>query len=225
MDMIRRYLFALFIMLLPNMGVFAQEEDDPIEKMNNIKLEGTYYTGEATAATAQEAEELAKLMLMENLDGKNVDDLKSQLKKIEIKRGDMTMMFVYLPKNAKKEVTKTTPAPARTPAPKKTKTFENYTPNTEKALSVIDQLLESQTYTAVETIIRHAQYDNPAIKYGKPKDMANTDECYLIMIDQEWNVAGIISPKTDMGRKDLKTNQVVSSKDYPKCAVICLKIK
>ena len=225
MDMIRRYLFALFIMLLPNIGVFAQEDDDPIEKMNNIKLEGTYYTGEATAATAQEAEELAKLMLMENLDGKNVDDLKSQLKKIEIKRGDMTMMFVYLPKNAKKEVTKTTPAPARTPAPKKTKTFENYTPNTEKALSVIDQLLESQTYTAVETIIRHAQYDNPAIKYGKPKDMANTDECYLIMIDQEWNVAGIISPKTDMGRKDLKTNQVVSSKDYPKCAVICLKIK
>lgn len=225
MDMIRRYLFALFIMLLPNIGVFAQEDDDPIEKMNNIKLEGTYYTGEATATTAQEAEELAKLMLMENLDGKNVDDLKSQLKKIEIKRGNMTMMFVYLPKNAKKEVTKTTPAPALTPSPKKTKTFENYTPNTEKALSVIDQLLESQTYTAVETIIRHAQYDNPAIKYGKPKDMANTDECYLIMIDQEWNVAGIISPKTDMGRKDLKTNQVVSSKDYPKCAVICLKIK
>lgn len=225
MDMIRRYLFALFIMLLPNIGVFAQEDDDPIEKMNNIKLEGTYYTGEATATTAQEAEELAKLMLMENLDGKNVDDLKSQLKKIEIKRGDMTMMFVYLPKNAKKEVKKPTPAPARTPTPKKTKTFENYTPNTEKALSVIDQLLESQTYTAVETIIRHAQYDNPAIKYGKPKDMANTDECYLIMIDQEWNVAGIISPKTDMGRKDLKTNQVVSSKDYPKCAVICLKIK
>lgn len=223
--MIRRYLFALFIMLLPNIGVFAQEDDDPIEKMNNIKLEGTYYTGEATATTAQEAEELAKLMLMENLDGKNVDDLKSQLKKIEIKRGDMTMMFVYLPKNAKKEVKKPTPAPARTPTPKKTKTFENYTPNTEKALSVIDQLLESQTYTAVETIIRHAQYDNPAIKYGKPKDMANTDECYLIMIDQEWNVAGIISPKTDMGRKDLKTNQVVSSKDYPKCAVICLKIK
>lgn len=101
--MIRRYLFALFIMLLPNIGVFAQEDDDPIEKMNNIKLEGTYYTGEATATTAQEAEELAKLMLMENLDGKNVDDLKSQLKKIEIKRGDMTMMFVYLPKNAKKE--------------------------------------------------------------------------------------------------------------------------
>ena len=225
MDMIRRYLFALFIMLLPNIGVFAQEDDDPIEKMNNIKLEGTYYTGEATATTAQEAEELAKLMLMENLDGKNVDDLKSQLKKIEIKRGNMTMMFVYLPKNAKKEVKKPTPAPARTPTPKKTKTFENYTPNTEKALSVIDQLLESQTYTAVETIIRHAQYDNPAIKYGKPKDMANTDECYLIMIDQEWNVAGIISPKTDMGRKDLKTNQVVSSKDYPKCAVICLKIK
>lgn len=225
MDMIRRYLFALFIMLLPNIGVFAQEDDDPIEKMNNIKLEGTYYTGEATATIAQEAEELAKLMLMENLDGKNVDDLKSQLKKIEIKRGDMTMMFVYLPKNAKKEVKKPTPAPARTPTPKKTKTFENYTPNTEKALSVIDQLLESQTYTAVETIIRHAQYDNPAIKYGKPKDMANTDECYLIMIDQEWNVAGIISPKTDMGRKDLKTNQVVSSKDYPKCAVICLKIK
>lgn len=223
MDMIRRYLFALFIMLLPNIGVFAQEDDDPIEKMNNIKLEGTYYTGEATAATAQEAEELAKLMLMENLDGKNVDDQKSQLKKIEIKRGDMTMVFVYLPKNAKKEVKKPTPVP--TPTPKKTKTFENYTPNTEKALSVIDQLLESQTYTAVETIIRHAQYDNPAIKYGKPKDMANTDECYLIMIDQEWNVAGIISPKTDMGRKDLKTNQVVSSKDYPKCAVICLKIK
>lgn len=221
--MIRRYLFALFIMLLPNIGVFAQEDDDPIEKMNNIKLEGTYYTGEATAATAQEAEELAKLMLMENLDGKNVDDQKSQLKKIEIKRGDMTMVFVYLPKNAKKEVKKPTPVP--TPTPKKTKTFENYTPNTEKALSVIDQLLESQTYTAVETIIRHAQYDNPAIKYGKPKDMANTDECYLIMIDQEWNVAGIISPKTDMGRKDLKTNQVVSSKDYPKCAVICLKIK
>lgn len=62
--MIRKYLFALFIMVLPNIGVFAQEEDDPVEKMNNIKLEGTYYTGEATAATAQEAEELAKLMLM-----------------------------------------------------------------------------------------------------------------------------------------------------------------
>ena len=217
--MIRRYLFALFILVLPNIGVFAQEEDDPIEKMNNIKLEGTYYTGEATAATAQEAEELAKFMLMENLDGKNVNDLTSQLKKIEIKRGDMTMMFVYVKKEATKEVKK--PAPA--PAPKKT--FENYTPNTEKASSVIDQLLESQTYTAVETILKHAPYDNPTIKYGKPKDMTNIDECYLIMIDQEWNVAGIISPKTDSGRKDMKTKLLVSSKDYPKCAVICLKIK
>ena len=82
--MIRRYLFALFILVLPNIGVFAQEEDDPVEKMNNIKLEGTYYTGEATAATAQEAEELAKLMLTENMDGKNVDDLKSQMKKMRI---------------------------------------------------------------------------------------------------------------------------------------------
>lgn len=217
--MIRRFVFALFIMLMPNMVVFAQEEDDPIEKVNNIKLEGTYYTGEATATTAQEAEEMAIMMLMENLDGKNVDDLKSKLKKIEIKRGDMTMMFVYVEKGTAKEVKK--PSLATTPK----KTFENYTPNTEKATSVIDLLLESQTYTAVETILKHAQYDNPAIKYGKPKDMANTDDCYLIMIDQEWNVAGIISPKTDMGRKDMKTNQVVSSKDYPKCAVICLEIK
>ena len=219
MDMIRRYLFALFIILLPNMGVFAQEEDDPVEKMNNIKLEGTYYTGEATAATAQEAEELAKLMLTENMDGKNVDDLKSQMKKIEIKRGDMTMIFVYVKKKATNEFKQ--PAPTTNPK----ETFENYTPNTEKPSSVIDQLLESQTYTAVETVLKHAQYDNPAIKYGKPKDMTNTDDCYLIMIDQEWNVAGIVSPKTDIGRKDMKTNQVVSSKDYPKCAVICLKIK
>lgn len=30
--MIRRYLFALFILVLPNIGVFAQEEDDPIER-------------------------------------------------------------------------------------------------------------------------------------------------------------------------------------------------
>ena len=217
--MIRRYLFALFILVLPNIGVFAQEEDDPVEKMNNIKLEGTYYTGEATAATAQEAEELAKLMLTESMDGKNVDDLKSQMKKIEIKRGDMTMIFVYVKKKATKEFKK--PAPTTNSK----ETFQNYTPNTEKPSSVIDQLLESQTYTAVETVLKHAQYDNPAIKYGKPKDMTNTDDCYLIMIDQEWNVAGIVSPKTDIGRKDMKTNQVVSSKDYPKCAVICLKIK
>ena len=112
MDMIRRYLFALFILVLPNIGVFAQEEDELVEKMNNIKLEGTYYTGEATAATAQEAEELAKLMLTESMDGKNVDDLKSQMKKIEIKRGDMTMMFVYVKKEATKEVKKPAPAPA-----------------------------------------------------------------------------------------------------------------
>ena len=217
--MIMKYLFALFIMVLPNIGVFAQEEDDPVEKMNNIKLEGTYYTGEATAATAQEAEELAKLMLTENMDDKNVDDLKSQMKKIEIKRGDMIMIFVYVKKKATKEFKK--PAPTTNSK----ETFENYTPNTEKPSSVIDQLLESQTYTAVETVLKHAQYDNPAIKYGKPKDMTNTDDCYLIMIDQEWNVAGIVSPKTDIGRKDMKTNQVVSSKDYPKCAVICLKIK
>lgn len=129
------------------------------------------------------------------------------------------MIFVYVKKEATKEFKK--PAPTTNSK----ETFENYTPNTEKSSSVIDQLLESQTYTAVETILKHAQYDNPAIKYGKPKDMTNTDDCYLIMIDQEWNVAGIVSPKTDIGRKDMKTNQVVSSKDYPKCAVICLKIK
>ena len=131
----------------------------------------------------------------------------------------MTMIFVYVKKKATKEFKK--PAPTTNSK----ETFENYTPNTEKPSSVIDQLLESQTYTAVETVLKHAQYDNPAIKYGKPKDMTNTDDCYLIMIDQEWNVAGIVSPKTDIGRKDMKTNQVVSSKDYPKCAVICLKIK
>ena len=218
--MMRRYLCAFWTLVLSHTGVVAQDVDDPVERMNNIKLGGNYYTGEATASSVQEAEEMAKMMLQENMEGKNVKDLQSQLKRIEIKRGDMTMMFLYVAKDAVTEVSK----PAVTPHVQQ-KEVVNYTPHTEIRHAVIEQLLQSQTYTAAETILKHDQYDNPAIKFGKPADMTNTDDCYLIMVDREWNVAGIISPKTAAGRKDMKTNQVVSSKDYLNCAVICLKLK
>ena len=218
--MMRRYLCAFWILVLSHTGVVAQDVDDPVERMNNIKLGGNYYTGEATASSVQEAEEMAKMMLQENMEGKNVKDLQSQLKRIEIKRGDMTMMFLYVAKDAVTEVSKPVVAPHV-----QQKEVVNYTPHTEIKHAVIEQLLQSQTYTAAETILKHAQYDNPAIKFGKPADMTNTDDCYLIMVDREWNVAGIISPKTAAGRKDMKTNQVVSSKDYLNCAVICLKLK
>lgn len=229
--MIKKYILAIGISLLPGTDILAQEEDDPIERMNNIKLEGKYYTGEATAPTAQTAEEMAKMMLTTRLEERNATHLLPFMKRIEIKRGDMTMMFVYVAKDAAKGADKPV-APRKTEKtpPQKTEAIppvntETYVPKGEKAVSVIDQLLQAQTYTAAETILRQAQQECPTLKYGKPANMSDTDDCYLIMVDQEWNVAGIISPKTADGRKDMKTQQVVTSKDYPKCAVICVKLK
>ena len=67
--MMRRYLWAFWILVLSHTGVVAQDVGDPVERMNHIKLGGNYYTGEATASSVQEAEEMAKMMLQENMEG------------------------------------------------------------------------------------------------------------------------------------------------------------
>lgn len=222
--MMSKYLLGIVTFCwFPFSGISAQENNNPVDIMNSIKLEGKHYTSEATSSTRQEAEKLATMMLKNKIGGKDVSDLSSEIKKLEIKRGDMIMVFVYIAKDMAHK--KSQPV---APEKQESNTAEkpvNYTPLTAIQPDLIEKLMKSQTFTSVETILQQAQNDNPTLKYGKPKDMDNPDDCYLIMIDRDWNVAGIISPKTAQGRMDLKKNSGVRSQDYSGCAVICVKLK
>lgn len=230
--MMKRFLFYLALLVFPMFG-FAQ---DSIDTINEIKLSGKYFTAEATASDENEAKELAFMGLIgklwdycEEMDLAEIEEnkVKASLQSKSIKRGNAILVMVYVDKGiVNGKDAKFTFIPN-----------SNTSMNTSQMPSgtnisgypdVIQRICNIETYAGMQYFLDKAMDNAQIANWGKYRTMANPDACYLVMVNADRQVVGVLSPKRNGARVNLKTNAVLDAKSmntFTNCVPICVLTK
>lgn len=229
---LRRLLTSVVALTACVLSCFAQ---DTVEAINEIKLSGKYFTAEATAASVDEAKNIAFSNLKENIanyckemeiEEVGEDKIKANLQQKSVNRGDAVMVLVYVAKTivGKKETMTFHP---------NTNTNNNNT-NTTPVLGsanwpdIIKKVCNVSSFAQLQYLLDMAMDNKLIDSWGKYKSMLNQTECYLVMMNVDRLIVGVLSPVKNDARTDVKTGMVVDSegmKSFKNCAPICVRVK
>ena len=230
---LRRLLTSVVALTACVLSCFAQ---DTVEAINEIKLSGKYFTAEATAASVDEAKNIAFSNLKENIanyckemeieEEVGEDKIKANLQQKSVNRGDAVMVLVYVAKTIveKKETMTFHP---------NTNTNNNNT-NTTPVLGsanwpdIIKKVCNVSSFAQLQYLLDMAMDNKLIDSWGKYKSMLNQTECYLVMMNVDRLIVGVLSPVKNDARTDVKTGMVVDSegmKSFKNCAPICVRVK
>lgn len=229
---LRRLLTSVVALTACVLSCLAQ---DTVEAINEIKLSGKYFTAEATAASVDEAKNIAFSNLKENIanyckemeiEEVGEDKIKANLQQKSVNRGDAVMVLVYVAKTIveKKETMTFHP---------NTNTNNNNT-NTTPVLGsanwpdIIKKVCNVSSFAQLQYLLDMAMDNKLIDSWGKYKSMLNQTECYLVMMNVDRLIVGVLSPVKNDARTDVKTGMVVDSegmKSFKNCAPICVRVK
>ncbi len=231
--MIRRLCIAILALMVPFMSCNAQVTVDDI---NEIKLSGKYFTAEATDANIDIAKNTAFGYLMENLanycEEMELDEVcegkvKANLQHKSVSRGDAVMVLVYIPKTVVQNNDASVTNPVIT-NPVVTNPSITYSGTTNWP-DVINKVCEVDTFTRLQFLLDKAVDNQQIHSWGKYNNMPNQNACYLIMMNMDRQIVGVLSPVNSSGtRTNVKTGAMVDSegmKSFTNCAPICVRIK
>ena len=232
-----RRLYTLVVALVAcALSCLAQNS---IEAINEIKLSGKYFTAEATAASVDEAKNIAFSYLKENIanyceemeiEEVAEDKIMANLQQKSVNRGDAIMVLVYVAKTIveKKETMTFHPNTSVN-----TNTNNNNT-NTTPVLGsanwpdIIKKVCDVSSFVQLQYLLDMAMDNNLIDSWGKFNSMLNQNECYLVMMNVDRQIVGVLSPVKNGARTDVKTGMVVDSegmKSFKNCAPICVRVK
>ncbi|NPD81433.1 hypothetical protein HPS57_05545 [Prevotella sp. PINT] len=242
-------IFLCLVALLtffPNLSIdaMAQEGESPSKTINKIKRDGSYVYAEATAKTREEAAEAAKQLLLIEIsqyvatkkkfsgaDQVLIKDMQTESQSIEMPRGDMTRVFLYVKKNdliAAETVEavnqKTLNAITPRPEPKKVKEEKKAAPArkeevaetvTHKVLTVNDPSLKDWQKKLVQDVMDRQEFHKVKLALNKYKSQykvkrlgsnetscPNPSEAFYVVFGNGGSITQFISADTGSGRID-----------------------
>lgn len=220
---------------------------DDKEKMNSIKVDSTYYWGEATADNKVMATADATYTLIETIftDGITVteDQLKGKIEFLYIPRGERTRAFAYIQKGLLNNLppVPVTPNPSEPTEQTATETVTQPIPQqvqqSEPALtpqpvstpasvssSVLMLLSQCQQVTDAYRCIKEYSQNGSIDSYGKVTSQSQLAESnYLIIFDKNMSVKAILAPSDGSGRKNIITGATDNISNYRGCGAIWFK--
>ena len=232
-------IFSVLALTVPLLG-------QNTKKMNSIKRNPFYLYAEATMETAEEAFEVANDLLLIQikeyastsafLKDKDVliKNIRSQQDSLQIRRGDMVKVFLYVKKTDLQAVDNVTllenaSAPQKETAPGEVSVESNVaTPPTPEQASpqtgvadaslkleaawqqaVIDNLLSAGSYSEARAMLSRLKAEFKIKKTGPVESARDISEVYLL-IGKNGNVETVLGPGRD-SRTDFKALQKTSS--------------
>lgn len=232
----RTVLTALaFIFVL---SVFSQESDS--KRINSIKRNNQYLYAEATMKDTQEAYETALELLkgyideyaqskrkLESADNLIIRNVETNSQRINMKRGEMTRVFVY--------VKKSDILPAENPIIIENSSSEDVgevapaevTPITEAPTDgdtslklpiawqqqVIDELLECKDLTKAKALLNRMKSEYKIKRSGIRANCRNQADCFWVVGDSDNNLITVLGPGSGQ-RTNFKSLQKDSLENY-----------
>lgn len=242
----KQLIAAMAIVLFMTFPAKAQEKQNEI---NNIKLSGLYYTGEAYASSIIEANNSALITLVNKINSRKIERgeetvteeaIKGKVMKIEIHDEEGVRVFIYIPKKELNAIHNSvaqnySPSisqsinPTATPQPEvsqnsgQTNMVSMSSVLSVKRKNLLSKLKDAEVFSAVEFILKQAKYEDPSFIFGRAGSVGNTDECFMIIINNKMYVEAILSAKINGVRTNINTKQQQDKGDFPNCAAIYFK--
>ena len=203
--MIQRILIIMQIWLVSTLAMGQSES----KTINSIKRDQSYLYEEATAKDAGEAYQLAYELLKQRIkeyitEEKNSSTtIESAIQQIQMRRGDLTRVFLYVKKeNIKRETQEET---------KEAEVKEN-TSNGDYALklpvswqqAIIDELLKCETIAEAKALLSRQKAEFKVKRYGSFATCSDKSTCFWIVSDTNGNLLTVLGPGIDT-RTDFRT--------------------
>lgn len=230
-------------------GLSAQEVSDT-KKINEIKRNTKYLYAEATTKTADESRQVAMELLntyiedyvaseskLSSADKIIIKDVESKSESIQMKRGDMVRVFVYVKKadiipatdNTTVIVNENKTEPVVKEKKKKKSDAETVTvpPAQVEPIAgdaslklevawqqaVVDDLLECNTFAEARALLSRLKAEYKVKRHGSPNTCKDSDGSFWMIEGDDGKVAALLGPGNGQ-RTNFKTMQPDSLDNY-----------
>ena len=160
--------------------------------------------------------------------------LESHVKSIDIQRGADVMVFVYVEKSRLALMQTNGGGNAAQPSAPKVQNHSESQPTKVQTEvrpaapgvtpEVISRLVGVETFMSARWILDNARNIGEVSDYGSPRTMGNVEGCYILAVNEDKDVVGVLSPKTDGKRTDLRTGAVADMSRFKGCAAVCVRL-
>lgn len=243
----RRLLMAILAVFM-TIPAICQESDS--KKINKIKRDSQYLYAEATMKNAQEAYNTALELLnnyideyvqtkkkFKSSDNIIIKDMEKSSEKIQMKRGEMVRVFVYVKKSdiipaenssmrenvgkkeeddSKKQKSKTSPT---TSDGKKIKGDASLHLSTPWQQDIIDKILSCSTLIEAKAFMNRQKAEYKIKRIGNMSNCKNAAECFWVISDATGAVVTVLGPGSGQ-RTNFKTLQLDALENYAKDTAI-----
>jgi hypothetical protein len=226
-----REIITISLLLFVCCQVSAADEDVK-KQINNIKKSSSYIYGEHTAATEQEAREMAEEILMENikewaatrkrLQGTeitiNESKKRSLQNSISLSRGKMIRVFVYVKKSdiiagkkTEAPLTSTVEPIEPTPTPPKAEPRKDYP-------EVVMTIASYTEYQPMAEKIKELKAAGKILHYARYTALDQPEKYYLVIYNTAGKVVAVLTPGTT--RYNVNTGETDRVTNYAGCGAI-----
>lgn len=220
----RRLLFIPLLLFC--IGIQADDVESLKQQINSIKKYSQFIYADVTAASAEDAKELAEETLYANINewvanqkkmGKNVeaDAHKEKWATIEMPRGNMFRSFMYVQKF---ELLNEGGTESLTELPERT---VSATPSVTTFPAVVMEVASCTEYADLAAKITDLKKTGKISEYGRYASLDNPKDYYLAIYDREGKIVAVLSVGDN--RVNVRTKQPDSEKNYKGCGAIGFK--
>ncbi len=225
----------LFIvgLLLPFLGLSAQAADEKKKEINRIKKNNLYIYAEATAATEEEAKNLAEEILYQEINewaatqkklqkGNDflIRDRKELWSTMSLPRGNMYRSFIYVKKSNILPADNTEVISNNSPS---STTVDTGKPITVSYPETVMQIAACQEYTDLVALIKDMEGRGQIGHYARYASLSNPENYYLAIYDKTGKVRAVLSLGHD--RTNVATGQPDAVTNYAGCGAIGFTLK
>lgn len=227
----KRRILTAVLMMLSFVSSRADDVEEAKKQINSIKKSSLYIYAEATAATEQEARDLAEEMLYDEIntwaasqkklkDSPNiVVNNKNELwESMMLPRGNMHRAFLYvkksdiLPADNTQVITNSNASAAAQGG----STVELIVPDAVK------EIAQCTEYSDMASKVEQMKSQGRIKSYARYAQLSNPDACYLAVYNTAGKVVAVLSPGSQ--RRNIKTGMADGVANYKGCGAIGFEV-
>lgn len=129
-----------------------------------------------------------------------------------VKRGESALVMVYVAKDiVNKSTMKFTPNSSS-----EITASVSHTSGSSALPNIIKQINELDTYASMQYLLEKAMDNGLVEDWGKLRTMSDPNACYLIMLNIDRQIVGVLSPMQNGARINVKTGAVMDTESMNK---------
>ena len=217
---------------------FAQNSEEAKKTINSIKKNSQYIYAEATAATQQDAKDLAEEILYEEINSYVaskkkmrinpkivINNRKELVSSLALPRGNMFRSFIYVKKSdvlavENSEMIGNKTSNGETAAATTTPVVSTVTP---VYADEVKQVMACSTFDEVKNLMTKLKSEGKIRHFGGYASLEDPDPYYLAIYNRQYQIVAVLTPGTN--RTNTKTGEEDKVTNYKGCGAVGFVLK